>query len=582
MPSKVSYHRVAVRRANELWMRLFMALVITAGTWFVTHNTIAFAWALAVAGAQLIDFVATRPLRRNPDFAATRAQEAIYIGWMVFNVILYEALTPLCWLLGGLEGNVFALIIPAAGMINVALQADTAPRLLWAGCTPHAVFLFSLPVLSALFEPAANPAGMTFVAVGSLLFTAHLVIATLRTQAAAAKLGREFERAEAERHRAELANAAKSDFLATMSHEIRTPLNGVLGMTQAMAADRLPKRQRERLEVVRQSGEVLLMLLNDLLDISKIEAAKLELNEGVLDLEALGRQAEAAFAPLAAAKGLELAVVTTDAVAGAWRADATRVRQILYNLLSNAVKFTEAGEVGVRIDATPAGVTIAVRDTGPGMPAAQVEGLFERFIQGDASATRRYGGSGLGLAISRELAQLMGGDIEAASVDGEGSTFTVRLPLVRSAVNAPPGQPVRSAPTADLQGLRILVAEDNAVNRVVLTTLLGQIGVAAHVTHDGAEAVEAWREAEWDLVLMDIQMPVMDGLTAVRRIREIERETGRPATPVVALTANAMSHHLAEYEQAGFDGVAAKPIQFDQLLAAIGAAVAPADTAVAA
>ncbi|MCR5873783.1 hypothetical protein LRS10_06085 [Phenylobacterium sp. J426] len=296
-------------------MRVGLALVIGGATWAVTHSPWVFAWFAAVIATQFIDLHLTRPMRRDPQFRPTRGQEAAYLASVVLHVAVYSSLTPLCWLQGGLEGHLFALLIPTAGLLNVALQAQSEPKLFWAGCTPHALYLLSLPILSIVFEESTNPAGMAFVVLGSVLYIGHLFIALKRNRQVQADLTAAVHAAQTERARAEDANAAKSDFLATMSHEIRTPMNGVLGMVQAMAHDPLPKRQRERLEVIRQSGEVLLVLLNDLLDISKIEAAKLELEMAVLDLEELAAQAEAAFAPLAAAKGLELRVtVAPDAV----------------------------------------------------------------------------------------------------------------------------------------------------------------------------------------------------------------------------------------------------------------------------
>ncbi len=572
MSADVSYHLVAVTRARELWMRLLLASVIALGGWAVTGDLIVTsAWLAIVLAAQFADQWLAGPLRRNPELERRKGLEPAYLGWIAFNVVLYEALTPFCWLYGGVAGHAFAVIIPTAGLLHIALQGQSAPRMIWAGCIPHATVLLGLPLLSvALGE--APPLGMAFVVVGGFLYLLHLTLAVRRLRSTSAGLAEAVERAEA-------ANAAKSDFLATMSHEIRTPLNGVLGMTQAMAADPLSAPQRERLEVVRQSGEVLLTLLNDLLDISKIEAAKLELTDGVLDLEDLARQAEAVFAPLAAAKGVALGIETSPNVAGAWRGDPVRVRQILYNLISNAVKFTDKGWITAVVDAADGWVMIRIKDTGSGVAPEQLAGLFERFVQADATAARRFGGSGLGLAISRELARLMGGDITAESVVGQGSTFTVTLPLVRATAAATLAVDAISAPERGPGDLRILVAEDNETNRLVVTTLFAQAGLTPSVVEDGVQAVEAWRGGDWDVVLMDIQMPVMDGLTATRMIRDEEAATGRPRTAIVALTANAMAHHVAEYAAAGFDAVAAKPIQFAQLTEAMDQAMAAARAA---
>jgi signal transduction histidine kinase/AmiR/NasT family two-component response regulator len=367
-------------------------------------------------------------------------------------------------------------------------------------------------------------------------------------------------RLRAAQARAEAASAAKSTFLATMSHEIRTPLNGVLGMAQAMAADGLPDAQRERLGVIRQSGESLLAILNDVLDLSKIEAGKLELETVEFDLADIARGAHATFTALANAKGLVFALDIGSAH-GRYLGDPVRLRQILSNLISNALKFTEAGEIRVSARYAQGVLSIAVADTGIGVAPENRDKLFTRFDQLDSSTTRRFGGTGLGLAICHELALLMGGAIAVESELGAGSCFTLELPLPRLG-----GGRTELAPEAaveDLQGmgLRVLAAEDNAVNQLVLRTLLQQMGVDVVVVENGQLVVEAWETGAWDVILMDVQMPVMDGVTATALIRRKEAASGRPRTRIVALSANAMAHQVGEYEAAGMDGHVAKPIE---------------------
>jgi signal transduction histidine kinase/ActR/RegA family two-component response regulator len=383
----------------------------------------------------------------------------------------------------------------------------------------------------------------------------------------------------AAKEEAESATRAKSAFLATMSHEIRTPLNGVLGMAQAMEADELGATQRERLDVIRQSGETLLAILNDVLDLSKIEAGKLELEDGEFDIQDIARGAYAAFTAIANKKGISFGLEIEKSARGVYRGDSTRVRQILYNLVSNAIKFTERGEAKVCVARDAQGVVLSVQDSGVGIPPEALTRLFAKFEQADSTTTRRYGGTGLGLAICRELAELMGGSIGAESVQGQGSRFTVRLPLVRIAASRPPA-PAPPTPEvakgSEALSLRVLAAEDNAVNRLVLQTLLHQVGLTPTIVTDGAQALEAWGTQEWDLILMDVQMPVMDGPTACRLIRGKEAATGRRRTPIVALTANAMAHQVAEYYAAGMDGFVPKPIQIGVLYAAINEALAGA------
>src|SRR5579871_5087659 len=376
------------------------------------------------------------------------------------------------------------------------------------------------------------------------------------------------------RDEAEAANRAKSLFLATMSHEIRTPLNGVLGMTQAMAMDELTPVQRERLEVVHASGEALLAILNDILDLAKIEAGKLELEEIDFDLEEIVRGAHQAFTAQANAKGLDFTLDIARGSEGVYRGDPTRIRQILYNLLSNALKFTDQGGQ-IRVDARFASetLTISVADTGVGIPADRLPLLFGRFAQADASTTRRFGGTGLGLAICRELAMMMGGLIEVESEPDKGSKFTLSLPLER--VGAPRASPLAAGPAgegpAPNMRLRVLAAEDNPVNQLVLKTLLHQAGIEPVVVENGVQAVEAWKTEPWDLILMDVQMPRMDGPTAARAIREAEALEGRRRTPIVALTANVMAHQLADYAAAGMDGHITKPLEAARLFEALAA-----------
>ena len=375
------------------------------------------------------------------------------------------------------------------------------------------------------------------------------------------------------RDQAEAANRAKSTFLATMSHEIRTPLNGVLGMAQAMAVDELSCGQRERLDVIRQSGEMLLAILNDILDLSKIEAGMLELEETDFDLEPLIVSALQTFRPIAQSKGLALSLEVEAEAKGVYRGDPLRVRQILHNLTSNAMKFTNAGSVNVRVALVDEGVRFEVTDTGIGMSADQIERLFDKFVQADSSTTRRFGGTGLGLSICRELCKAMGGQISATSDVGLGSRFTVCLPL--TSVRFPSSQlaSLACATEEDAPAWRILAAEDNAVNQLVLKTLLGQAGMDVVIVSNGVEAVAAWEDGDWDVILMDVQMPVMDGVEAARQIRGLEAQSGRPATPIVALNANAMRHQTDSYLAAGMNAFVAKPIEVAQLFEAINSAV---------
>jgi PAS domain S-box-containing protein len=369
---------------------------------------------------------------------------------------------------------------------------------------------------------------------------------------------------------AESANLAKSVFLATMSHEIRTPLNGVLGMAQAMGVDELSPVQKDRLDVIRQSGEALLAILNDVLDLSKIEAGKLNLEAIEFDLGELVRGAQAAFTSLANKKGISFALDVYKAD-GAYVGDPTRVRQILYNLISNALKFTETGEVRVTAAYREGVLRLVVTDTGIGMTPEALSNLFNAFVQADATTTRRYGGTGLGLAITRELAELMGGAVEVSSAVGKGTTFEVSLPLERTGASIAAAPRIEQPAEVSAHGwaIRLLAAEDNPTNQLVLKTLLHQVGIQPVLVANGLQAVEAWEAGDFDVILMDVQMPELDGPGATQIIRRREVGSSRPRTPIIGLTANAMSHQVEEYLAAGMDSVVTKPIDVAKLFEAL-------------
>ena len=391
-------------------------------------------------------------------------------------------------------------------------------------------------------------------------------------------LKRAMRELESARDAANAANVLKTQFLANMSHEIRTPLNGVLAMAEVMSMGDLAQVQRERLGIIRQSGNLLLAVLNDVLDLSKIEAGKLSLTQEDFELEPALSATAQTYQVMADGKGLKFAFEVDESAQGWWNGDADRLRQIVGNLLSNAVKFTPRGEVRGYADCNPdtGALRLTFRDTGVGISPEKLPTLFEKFNQADNSATRRFGGTGLGLAICRELVQMMGGAINVASVEGEGSTFTVELPLARG--EAALGGALAHAPEPDERNLRLLAAEDNPTNQQVLRAVMESLGIDIDVVGHGRLAVDAWREGGYDLVLMDIQMPVMDGIDAAREIRAIEAAEGRRPTPIIALTANALTYQVEEYMAAGMDGHVPKPIEIAKLYEAISTVLTAAAT----
>jgi CheY-like chemotaxis protein len=374
---------------------------------------------------------------------------------------------------------------------------------------------------------------------------------------------------EAAERAAMSASAAKSVFLATMSHELRTPMNGVLGMAHALSAGPLNDQQSRQVDMLIRSGEGLMTILNDVLDVSKIEAGKLELETLAFDIRDLVDEVVGLWTQAAEAKDVRL-VRTVDPLAPTWvSGDPTRLRQILTNLISNALKFTASGEVSVRVG--PAGAAfleIQVVDTGIGMSADQQTRLFQTFSQADASITRRFGGTGLGLAICKQLTELMGGAITVRSAPGAGSAFTLALPLPDAA--EPEVAP--QTPSGGIAGLRVLVADDNRINQLVARTILEAAGAVVEVADNGRHALERLGERVYDAVLMDVHMPDMDGLEALRRVRA--GAAGAGDIPVIALTADVMHGDEGDLLACGFDAVQPKPIRPADLIRAIAEACA--------
>jgi signal transduction histidine kinase/ActR/RegA family two-component response regulator len=556
-------------------MRIALAVVLGALLGWAAGWPAGFAWTATVLVLEIPFFILTsamvpgRPISRNHAWATFAVYCLTIAAWSLAGAMLWGVGRPptdiaaAAFFAGHLmylqthHSRSLGALIPA----TPALLAPVATLLI----APHYSGVDQLLLLVTLGAVVGHGA----ISIGVSYFNAQ--------QLAGANADLKLAKAEAD-----AASQAKSAFLATMSHEIRTPLNGVLGMTQAMAADEaMSSSQRQKLQVIRGSGEALLAILNDILDLSKVEAGKLELETIAFDLVEVARGAHQTFTALAKEKGLSFDLAIAPGATGLYLGDPTRLRQILYNLISNALKFTEAGEIRVALAREDGVLRLTVTDSGVGMEAEHLARLFSKFEQADASTTRRFGGAGLGLSICRELAGLMGGTIEADSRPGEGSAFTVRLPLEHlgesdagaAAAQSPAGESGESEET-DFSQLRVLAAEDNPVNQLVLKTLLAQIGVEPVMAENGAAALAAWEAQDFDLILMDVQMPVMDGPSAARAIRAAETQSGRARTRIIALTANAMSHQVGEYADAGMDGHVAKPIDARRLYAAVADACA--------
>ena len=511
----------------------------------------ALAWALAnvvLEGWLVFLNVWFKPL------AAGRTSLLVRLAPAVAFSVSWSVMAAACWVYGQPPMKFAALII-LFGLLIKGLKYASASRAAALVMTPPPIIALSIASVGfGGFSPLGRI--MTVLVLAALTAFVLDAMRLVRTNALA------LEEAQAQ---AQEASRAKSAFLAMMSHELRTPMNGVLGMAHALGSTKLDARQSDYLDTIVQSGDGLMAILNDILDLSKIEAGKLELEVVPFEIRALIHQLHRVWGQTARAKGLdlllEIAPLTPRWLAG----DPARVRQILLNLLSNALKFTPTGQIRIAIAPhAEGGLEIVVSDTGVGMSAEQLAKLFTPFVQGDRSIARKYGGTGLGLSICRDMAQMMGGRIMADGALGEGSTFTVVLDL--AVADAPEPEAVLET-TPELAGTRVLVVDDNLANLAVARAILETVGVVVATAADGREALARLRVEDFDLVLMDVHMPVMDGIEALRRVRT--GEGGRPDVPVVALTADAMSGEADRLIALGFDDAQPKPIQPAGLLRTI-------------
>ncbi|MFZ3006550.1 MAG: ATP-binding protein [Phenylobacterium sp.] len=457
----------------------------------------------------------------------------------------------------------------AAGRPAVAPNNALAPE--WGACKGYGALAGG-----GLYAPVATPGGSGLLilctselgaySARDLQLVSRLGLLISQTLAAGQSRGlaEAARSADYERRIAVEANEAKSRFFANMSHEIRTPLNGVTTVAELLADSSLDPRQTEMVALIVDSGKMLERLLNDVLDFAKIEAGHLSVETSPFDLAGALASTFDLFAAKADEKGLAFEVGVDTSALGGFASDSLRVRQVVGNLLSNAVKFTGEGSVKVAVSAADldgeAEVTIRIADTGCGFSEQQAQKLFARFEQADGSITRQFGGTGLGLAISRSLARMLGGDLTYWSEPGVGSEFTFRFRAERVAISAATPQALDDAEPEARNGPRVLVAEDNPNNRKIVGMVLEMIEAQVVFAENGQQALDAFAPGRFDLVLMDLQMPVMDGLTATRAIRALERRASAPTVPIIALSANAMTHHVAEALEAGASAHVAKPI----------------------
>ncbi|WP_313446550.1 response regulator [Brevundimonas sp.] len=470
-------------------------------------------------------------------------------------------------------GRPLALALLISGYVLVFAQLRSSPRQALIISSPYGaaatIILFSLWGTNAFWSMLAV---LPFTAAGLFVLVTMTLLREDRIRAFQSHQAHLIEELEAARDKANAANDAKSNFLGVISHELRTPMNGVLGAAQLLSATRLETTQREYLSIIRNSGDNLLSLLNDILDMTKIEAGKMNFEVVDIVIEGLNKRITGPFEAQAEGKGLTFVTTVEGEIPTVVRGDPLRVCQVVQNLLSNAVKFTETGEIhylvrGHRISDQRVRFEFVVQDSGAGIAAADLERLFMPFTQVDTSSTRRFGGTGLGLTIARRMANIMGGDITVTSKLAEGSCFTLEI----EAEVVEWAKPVAAAEVhAEIEGgesLRVLVVEDHPVNRMILEAWMSSASHVTSTAENGQVAVDIAKDQPFDLIIMDVNMPVMDGLTATRIIREGGQNAN---TPIVVLSASARHEDHEAGLQAGADAYLNKPIDFGALAALMG------------
>ena len=571
---KKRYAKIAAVRAREAKTRVGFAVFIAITVWALAPSHWPLVWLGLVVAGQAADALVFGSVRKLGDPPLSRARRLAACVSLFTNSVIYSAIAVHLWASGEGPQMVFGTVLIAGALLHVTIHLYHVREVLISAAAPPVLYFLALPILHGVMTDQPTD---FLVAIGCLLYMTHLVVAARQNSHTHRIIQAANDRAQEERRRAEVASAAKSDFLAVVSHEIRTPMNAVMTASNLLAGSDLDPRQREQVIMLRDAGDVLIGLLNDVLDFSKIEAGKMQLEEADIDLIDRLRALERLWAPKASGNGVALSLHLAEDLPRCVRTDPLRLQQILFNLISNAVKFTAEGriEIGADWDAAASRLNVSVADTGCGIPEDRLPFIFDLFEQVDAGITRRHGGTGLGLAITCKLAQLMKGSVSVESRIGEGSTFRLSLPMTPS--TALPQTVHRPDPPASPRALNLLAADDHPVNRRILGMLLEPLGCDLTFAENGQEAVDLAGDRRFDAILMDMQMPVMDGLSATRAIRA---EGANAATPIIAITANAMDGHRAAWEAVGVTAFVTKPIQPALLSAALGAALGePMETA---
>ena len=571
-----------IARRDQLKVRAIIAACGLSFLFIEIDGWIPYAAALATLLSQALDrfvwgrFVLT-PISRS---SMTRWERLFVRLSIVQAGCVYGSVGVITWSIGQLEYQVTAVLWFAGAMLHAVMHTHHERGLFLANFIPPTVLLFTVPFAHFFGQPNVNWVLVIVMAWAVTSYTSHLALAFMTYGRNSLALRRAQIAAEERSRVAENASLAKSQFLATLSHEIRTPMNGIIGMAQALDMEELSEKAKGHVSVMRQASDLLMVLLNDVLDASKIEAGKVVLEHKPFSLKSVAERVTNLYAAEAKAKGLDFSMAFDESVSPMRLGDEHRLVQALHNLAGNAVKFTEEGSVRLIVKASLDGgdaFIVTVEDTGIGMTEEQSDRVVQPFTQADSSTTRRYGGSGLGLTITRGLIEAMGGTLTVTSEPGQGSSFHIQLALPQGSAESQGSAPVAPAPIKEMEGMKVLAIDDNPVNLAVLKTLLGRVGAISVMAQSGAEGLELYAADQFDLVLLDISMPEMDGVEVLQHLRA--RYGPGELAPVIAVSAHAMPDEIEDYLDQGFAAYVTKPVRLEVLREAVGSVTQKQDAA---
>lgn len=562
------YHDLMARRSGQFLIRLVLAICIGSAAFVLRPGSTPIFWLISVLVSQALEhFFLDRPMiarRTTPSPSAA----AFIVALSGLNTLVYVSIVFYFWL-SGPEGKIFANMMLCGALIHVCLHLYTVRAVQIIGALTPGILLFTLPLLDVLFLGRGSLIAAGVLLFGAALYTAHLGAGILNNHQFTEALRTARSDAERLQRAAENESRSKSQFVSMISHEIRTPLNAVTTAANLLKDTKLTSRQKEYVSILLNGGEVLLGLINQVLDLSKLEAGKLIIEPSNVSVSQIVDTVASLWRPVAEQKGLNLSIAIETDVPPYIYSDGLRLSQILVNLVSNSVKFTNKGQVAIKVRRESSidtdWIVFEVSDTGPGISESMQDRLFKPFEQADAGTTRRFGGTGLGLTICQSLANLLDGQVTCKSEAGRGSTFSMALPLVMAPAPEAADSRRPDHETLISQGRRlILVAEDHAINRRIIELLLEPFDFDLVMVKDGAEALEAANRQTFDAILMDHQMPILSGLDATRRLRS---ETGPNfRTPIIAITAAALEEQRSEWMSAGAHAFLTKPIDPESLI----------------